>query len=183
VVRDGRVIARAHNTVLRDSDPSAHAEVNAVRAACAALGSHDLSRCIVYATGEPCPMCLGCCYWAHVSRIVFGSSLADSEAIGFGELPYAPATLLQGATRPLLVEGGVLRDECLASSELARRGGRDTLDLRTELRPCNLSPPWRVDGVKEGYHEARGCGRDRCRACGPGERSLGREIGAVGGGL
>ena len=127
VVRDGRVIARAHNTVLRDSDPSAHAEVNAVRAACAALGSHDLSRCIVYATGEPCPMCLGCCYWAHVSRIVFGSSLADSEAIGFGELPYAPATLLSGAARPLLVEGGVLRDECLGIFKAWQaRGGRDT---------------------------------------------------------
>ena len=127
VVRDGRVIARAHNTVLRDSDPSAHAEVNAVRAACAALGSHDLSRCIVYATGEPCPMCLGCCYWAHVPRIVFGSSLADSEAIGFGELPYAPATLLSGAARPLLVEGGVLRDECLGIFKAWQaRGGRDT---------------------------------------------------------
>jgi len=127
VVRDGRVIARAHNTVLRDSDPSAHAEINAVRAACAALGSHDLSGCIVYATGEPCPMCLGCCYWAHVPRIVFGSSLADSEAIGFGELPYAPATLLSGAARPLLVEGGVLRDECLGIFKAWQaRGGRDT---------------------------------------------------------
>jgi len=127
VVRDGRVIARAHNTVLRDSDPSAHAEINAVRAACAALGSHDLSGCIVYATGEPCPMCLGCCYWAHVPRIVFGSSLADSEAIGFGELPYAPATLLSGAARPLLVEGGVLRDECLGIFKAWQaRGGRET---------------------------------------------------------
>jgi len=127
VVRDGRVIARAHNTVLRDSDPSAHAEINAVRAAGAALGSHDLSGCIVYATGEPCPMCLGCCYWAHVPRIVFGSSLADSEAIGFGELPYAPAALLSGAARPLLVEGGVLRDECLGIFKAWQaRGGRET---------------------------------------------------------
>jgi tRNA(Arg) A34 adenosine deaminase TadA len=127
VVRDGRVLARAHNTVLRDSDPSAHAEINAVRAACAELGTHDLSGCIVYATGEPCPMCLGCCYWAHVPRIVFGSSLADSEAIGFGELPYAPATLLNAAARPLLVEGGVLRDECLGIFKAWQaRGGRDT---------------------------------------------------------
>ncbi|MFN8640876.1 MAG: nucleoside deaminase [Candidatus Binatia bacterium] len=78
VVRDGLVVAAAHNTVLRDRDPSAHAEVNALRAAAAALGTHDLAGGVVYATGEPCPMCLGCCYWAHVDRIVFGSSIADS---------------------------------------------------------------------------------------------------------
>ena len=127
VVRDGKVLSRAHNTVVRDSDPSAHAEVNALRAAAATLGTHDLSGCTVYATGEPCPMCLGCCYWAHVGRIVYGSSIADSESIGFGELPYAPAALLQGAVRPLLVEGGLLRDECLAIFRAWQaRGGRET---------------------------------------------------------
>jgi tRNA(Arg) A34 adenosine deaminase TadA len=126
VVRNGRVIARAHNTVLRDSDPSAHAEVNAVRAAGAALGSHDLSGCTVYATGEPCPMCLACCYWAHVPRIVYGTLLADSEAIGFGELPYAPATLLGGALRPVTLVGGVLREECLGIFKAWQaRGGRE----------------------------------------------------------
>ena len=127
VVRDGKVLSRAHNTVVRDSDPSAHAEVNALRAAAATLGTHDLSGCTVYATGEPCPMCLGCCYWAHVGRIVYGSSIADSESIGFGELPYSPAALLQGAVRPLLVEGGLLRDECLAIFRAWQaRGGRET---------------------------------------------------------
>ena len=127
VVREGRVIARAHNTVLRDGDPSAHAEVNAVRAAGVALGSHDLSGCTVYATGEPCPMCLACCYWAHVPRIVFGSLLADSEAIGFGELPYVPADLLANAVRPIEIAGGLLRDECLGIFRAWKaRGGRDT---------------------------------------------------------
>lgn len=127
VVRDGRIIARAHNTVLRDGDPSAHAEVNALRAAGAALGSHDLSGCTVYATGEPCPMCLACCYWAHVPRIVFGSLLADSEAIGFGELPYVPAALLANAVRPIEIVGGLLRDECLGIFRAWKaRGGRET---------------------------------------------------------
>lgn len=127
VVRDGRIIASAHNTVLRDGDPSAHAEVNALRAAAAALGTHDLSACTVYATGEPCPMCLGCCYWAHVGRVVYGSSIADSAAIGFGELPYAPADLLRSAARPILVDGGLLRDECLGIFAAWRaRGGRET---------------------------------------------------------
>ena len=128
VVRDGRVIARAPTTpccatAIRPRTPrSTPCAPPAPRSA-----PHDLSRCIVYATGEPCPMCLGCCYWAHVPRIVFGSSLADSEAIGFGELPYAPATLPSGAARPLLVEGGVLRDECLSIFKAWQaRGGRDT---------------------------------------------------------
>lgn len=127
VVRDGRVIGRAHNTVLRDHDPSAHAEINAIRAAAAALGSHDLSGCTVYATGEPCPMCLACCYWAHVDRIVYGTRLADSEAIGFGELDYAPAALLQGGRRAMLLDGEVLRDECLGIfAAWQARGGRET---------------------------------------------------------
>jgi tRNA(Arg) A34 adenosine deaminase TadA len=127
VVRDGRMVARAHNTVLRDSDPSAHAEVNAIRAAGRALGTHDLSGCTVYATGEPCPMCLACCYWAHVSRVVYGTAVADSAAIGFGEITYAPATLLAGASRPMSVVGGVLRDECLAIfTAWQARSGQET---------------------------------------------------------
>lgn len=124
VTRAGTLIAAAHNTVLRDRDPSAHAEVNALRAAAAALGTHDLAGCTVYATGEPCPMCLGCCYWAHVDRVVFGSSIADSAAIGFGELPYAPVALLQRAARPMPVEGGLLRDECLAIFQAWQARGR-----------------------------------------------------------
>jgi tRNA(Arg) A34 adenosine deaminase TadA len=71
VVRDGRVIARAHNTVLRDSDPSAHAEVNAVRAACTALGCRPLP-VLVYSTCEPCAMCFSACHWVHVAKIVYG---------------------------------------------------------------------------------------------------------------
>ena len=98
-----------------------------VRAAGRALNSHDLSGCTVYATGEPCPMCLTCCFWAHVPRIVFGSTLADSEAIGFGELVYAPTTLLSGAVRPMTVVGGVLREECLGIFKAWQsRGGRET---------------------------------------------------------
>ncbi|NUN93821.1 MAG: nucleoside deaminase, partial [Verrucomicrobiae bacterium] len=68
VVREGRAIAVAHNTVLRDRDPTAHAEMNALRAACRALGTHDLSGGVIYATAEPCPMCLGAIAWARLAR-------------------------------------------------------------------------------------------------------------------
>ena len=114
VVRGDMLVARAHNTVLRDSDPSAHAEVNALRAAGAALGDIDLSACTVYSTCEPCTMCFACCHWAHVGRIVYGATIADSAAIGFGELHYTNTDLARLARRPVAVSGPLLRDECLA---------------------------------------------------------------------
>jgi len=126
VVRDGTVIASAHNTVLRDCDPSAHAEVNAIRAAGRALGQFDLSGCTIYATGEPCTMCFACCHWAHIATIVFGTRCADSDAIGFGELHYDNTALAKLARRPLQVVGEVLRDECLSLFEGWRAGGVPT---------------------------------------------------------
>lgn len=67
IVRDGAVVARAHNTVLRDNDPTAHGEINAIRAACQALGRLDLSGCELYTTAEPCPMCLAAIVWSRLS--------------------------------------------------------------------------------------------------------------------
>lgn len=112
LVRDGRIVAAAHNTVWRDVDPTAHAEVNALRAAAAALGAIDLTGCTLYSTCEPCPMCLAATHWAKVGRVVFGASIADAEAAGFAELPVPAATLAALGRSPLRVEGGVLRDEC-----------------------------------------------------------------------
>jgi tRNA(Arg) A34 adenosine deaminase TadA len=83
VVRDGRVIGEGWNRVVVDRDPTAHAEVNAIRAACAALGSFHLNGCILYASSEPCPMCLSAAYWARLDRIVFANSRAEAAAIGF----------------------------------------------------------------------------------------------------
>ena len=70
IVKDGKVVAEASNTVTVDNDPTAHAEVNAIRKACAALGTFDLSGCELYTSCEPCPMCLAACYWAHIDREV-----------------------------------------------------------------------------------------------------------------
>ncbi len=85
VTRDGVVIARGHNQVVGLNDPSAHAEVQAIRAACRALGTFDLSGCEIYATCEPCPMCFSAIHWARLDRVHFGASRGDAADIGFDD--------------------------------------------------------------------------------------------------
>lgn len=83
IVKDNTVIAVASNSVLADHDPTAHAEVNAIRAACKTLGTHDLSGCELYATSEPCPMCLSAIIWANIKKVYYGCSAKDAADIGF----------------------------------------------------------------------------------------------------
>lgn len=80
---EGNVIAVNSNRVLCDHDPTAHAEITAIREACAKLGTHDLSGCTMYATGYPCPMCLGAMIWANIKKCYYGNAPADAEKIGF----------------------------------------------------------------------------------------------------
>ncbi len=83
VVKDGRIIAVESNSVLKDHDPTAHAEVNAIRKAGEVLGTHDLSGCELYATGYPCPMCLSAIIWANIKTVYYGCAPAEAEAVGF----------------------------------------------------------------------------------------------------
>jgi guanine deaminase len=85
VVKDGVVIAEACNHVVEKNDPTAHAEVEAIRAACAALGSFQLDGCEVYASCEPCPMCLGALFWARPRAVYFAATRADAAAAGFDD--------------------------------------------------------------------------------------------------
>lgn len=78
IVKDGKVIGKGTNLVHQHHDPSAHAELLAIREACASLSSTDLSDCILYASGEPCPMCLGAAYWATVGEIYYACSKAEA---------------------------------------------------------------------------------------------------------
>lgn len=80
---EGRIIVVASNSVLRDHDPTAHAEVNAIREAGRLLGTHDLSGYTLYATGYPCPMCLAATIWANITHVIYGARPEDAEAIGF----------------------------------------------------------------------------------------------------
>lgn len=114
VVLDHRVVAATHNTVWLDTDPTAHAEVNCVRASTKALSTTDLKGTTLYSTCEPCPMCLAAIHWAKVDRVVFGASIADAAEAGFNELPIAARTLAAMGRSPLIVEGGLLVEDCVA---------------------------------------------------------------------
>lgn len=85
VVRDGAIIAQGTNRVTASNDPTAHAEMVAIRAACKALGRFHLDGCTLYTTCEPCPMCLGAIYWAHLDRVFFASTRDDAAAAGFDD--------------------------------------------------------------------------------------------------
>ncbi len=85
IVKDGAIIAEGTNRVTALKDPTAHAEVVAIREACAALGSFQLDGCDVYTTCEPCPMCLGAIYWARPAQVYFACTKADAAAAGFDD--------------------------------------------------------------------------------------------------
>ena len=83
IVRDGEIIAEGWNRVVASHDPTAHAEIAAIRDACQRLGQFHLPGTVLYASSEPCPMCLSAAYWARVERVVFANSRAEAAAIGF----------------------------------------------------------------------------------------------------
>ncbi|MDT8903970.1 nucleoside deaminase [Anaeroselena agilis] len=85
IVKDGKILVRAHNQVLLTHDPTAHAEVQAIRKASALLGRFDLSDCVLYASCEPCPMCLGAIHWAKLRKVVYGATRYDAANAGFDD--------------------------------------------------------------------------------------------------
>jgi len=85
VVRRGEIIGRGHNRVTSTNDPTAHAEVVAIRDACANLESFQLTDCTLYTSCEPCPMCLAAIYWARIPEVYYGNTRADAAAIGFDD--------------------------------------------------------------------------------------------------
>ena len=120
VVRDGEVIAEGTNQVTAGNDPTAHAEVMAIRRACAELGTFHLAGCEIYASCEPCPMCLGAIYWARLDRLWFGAGRRDAAAAGFSdELIYDELGLAPEARS--VPAGILLPDEALAALDAWRR--------------------------------------------------------------
>ena len=82
IVKDGKIIAKGHNRVLSTNDPTCHGEIDAIRKACKKLNTYDLKGCILYTTGEPCPMCACACLWANIEKVYYGCSIFDTENIG-----------------------------------------------------------------------------------------------------
>jgi tRNA(Arg) A34 adenosine deaminase TadA len=85
IVKDGDIIAESSNSVTTDNDPTAHAEVNTIRKACKSLNTFDLEGCTIYSSCEPCPMCLGAIYWAHLDELYFANNKKDAADIGFDD--------------------------------------------------------------------------------------------------
>ena len=101
VVKDGEIIGRGNNKVTSTNDPTAHAEVTAIRDACKNIGSFQLDGCVIYTSCEPCPMCLGAIYWARPDKVFYGSNQIDAANIGFDDafiyteisLPYSERSI------------------------------------------------------------------------------------------
>lgn len=112
--RDGAIVSAEHNTVRASCDPTAHAEVNAIRAAARVAGSIDLSGLVMFTTCEPCPMCAAAIHWARIDEIAWGATIADAEASGFHELSLPCAEVYRIGGSGVRVAAGVGRTRCAA---------------------------------------------------------------------
>lgn len=117
IVRDGQILAVAGNCVLAGHDPTAHAEVTAIRAVCATLQTHLLDGAQIYSTTEPCPMCFAAIHWARIERIVFGTRIEDVARLGFNELALSNEQMRAIGGSPVQVTPNFLRGECDALLE------------------------------------------------------------------
>lgn len=113
--KEGNIIAVGHNTVLSHNDPTAHAEINAIRNACAKLNTYDLTDYILYTSCEPCPMCLSAIIWANIKEIYYACTREDAAKIGFrDDLIYE---YLKGNKSDLITLKQIDRDECISTFE------------------------------------------------------------------
>lgn len=127
VVKDGKVVACEHNTVWRDTDITSHGEVHTIRAACKALGSIDLSGCILYSTCEPCPMCFSAIHWARIDTVVYGATIADAQDAGFNELTISNEKMKEFGGSPVNFISGFMRDENVALFKLWKEQGANNV--------------------------------------------------------
>ena len=110
IVRDGEIIGRGWNRVTSIKDPTAHAEIVAIRDACASLKTHSLESCEIYCSCEPCPMCLSAIHWAHLSRVHYGAASDDAAAAGFDD-QHVYQELLKPVSERLIPMTQALREE------------------------------------------------------------------------
>ena len=114
IVKDGEIIGEGANSVVADADPTCHGEMNAIRHACAVLGTHDLSGCTVYTTGEPCPMCYAACWWARIDKMYYASTVDDAGKFGnFDDAPVYEDMKRESKDRKIFGTE-ILRDEMLS---------------------------------------------------------------------
>lgn len=124
IVLEGRIVASAHNTVRATMDPTAHAEVVAIRRACSNLFTTSLEGATIYSTCEPCLMCLSACFWAGIRRVVFGASVADAQSYGIRQINASVRQVAQFYGDFFSFRSGVLREECLKLFDRWSRASR-----------------------------------------------------------
>ena len=125
LVRGDEVLAVAHNTVLKDLDPTCHGETNAIRLGARKLQSYDLSGCEIYSTTEPCPMCFAAIHWARIGRLIYGTTIIEVARLGFNELTIGSRQMQALGRSPVAIYPGFLADECRQLlTEWARTPGR-----------------------------------------------------------
>ncbi len=112
IAKNSRIVSCVHNSVWKSCDSTAHAEVNAIRAACKKLKSINLEGCTIYSTTEPCPMCFSAIHWAKISRIVYGASIKDAKKAGFHEIEISDRSIKRIGKSRIKVEGGFMAKEC-----------------------------------------------------------------------
>ncbi len=110
IVKDGQIVGVGHNKVLINNDPTAHAEVTAIRDACQKLNTNDLTGCVLYTTTEPCPMCLSATVWANIKDIYYGTDRKDAAKIGFRD--DAIYQYLEGTNKELINKKQIKNKEC-----------------------------------------------------------------------
>lgn len=119
IARNGEVVSTGVNRVTPNNDPTAHAEVMAIRAACTKLGTFNLDGCVIYTSCEPCPMCLGAIYWAHIEKIYYGANQHDAAAVDFDDSFIYKELALPLRERKTPVEN-ILHNEALVPFDLWR---------------------------------------------------------------
>ncbi|MEA5582608.1 nucleoside deaminase [Nodularia harveyana UHCC-0300] len=113
IVKDQKVVAVAHNTVRRDHDPSAHAEINVIRNLTAKQQNPSLAGYTIYTTAEPCPMCATACIWADISEIFYGVSIQDLISVHQSQISITCEEVIAKSFRQIKLTGGILKQECL----------------------------------------------------------------------
>ena len=111
IVKDNKVIAKGHNEVVKNNDPTCHGEMMAIHKACKKLKTFDLSGCEIYTTGEPCPMCLAAILWANISKVYYGCNIVDTAKIGFRDSAFYDFQNNEETKKAFIKE--LDREECL----------------------------------------------------------------------
>lgn len=114
IVKDNQIVAKAHNTVRRDNDPSAHAEMNVIRQMTNKINSPSLAGYTLYATAEPCPMCATACIWAGIDEIIIGASIQELISCNQSQINLACEEIIAKGPKDIKVTKGVMQQQCLA---------------------------------------------------------------------